>query len=86
MIHKNTVDKYDGPLIELAEDLGNLRYDDLRDFLRLLKEKLRKDEYADFQRGRGQLSMCLRNIASAIDQASKHTDEAWEICKPFMEK
>ena len=33
MIHKEVVEKYDGTMIELAEDIGNLRYDALVEFL-----------------------------------------------------
>ena len=40
MVHRERVEGYTGTLAELAEDLGNLRYDSLGQFLELLAAKL----------------------------------------------
>jgi hypothetical protein len=61
----------EGGLPKLAEDIGNLRYDALAGFLRLLAEKLRKDSEADKGRGRPQLAKSLADAADAIPIAWK---------------
>ena len=52
MKHKTYIEKYDGSLEELAEDIGNLRYDALTDLLKLLSAKLNKDSESDLFRNR----------------------------------
>jgi len=76
MIH-NTEINYLGGFDKLAEDLGNLRYDALAEFLNKLSKKLNKDSEADSNRERNQL-------AKQLTYAGKHIGNAWEICKPFM--
>jgi hypothetical protein len=68
---------YPGGFDKLTEDLGNLRYDALAEFLTKLSEKLNKDSEADKNRGRSLL-------ATQLAYAGKHIGNAWEICRPFM--
>lgn len=68
---------YQGGLNQLAEDLGNLRYDALGEFLELLALKIEKDAGADEGRERYQL-------AKQLTYSAKHIKNAWEICEPFM--
>jgi len=84
MEHPVEIEKYDWSLQELAEDLGNLRYDALRDFLNHLARKLEEDSHADAARGRMQLAGKLVNAASTLDEASSWVHEAWVICEPRM--
>ena len=41
MIHPKQIDRFNGSLTELAEDLGNLQYDVLAEVLGLLAAKIR---------------------------------------------
>lgn len=64
---------------KLVEDLGNLRYDSLAEFLNKLSKKLESDGHADEARGRMQLSKQLAYAAKSIGNA-------WKICKPYFSK
>jgi len=72
---------YDG---DLVEDIGNLRYDALRDFLWKLKEKIERDGDADKARGREQLSGALYAASEFLDHAGECIQWAWEISEPHM--
>jgi len=74
--HAKKVDFFGG-FDKLAEDLGNLSYDALGEFLSKLYKKISKDGHADEKRGRKQL-------AKQLNYAAKHIGNAWKICKPFM--
>lgn len=76
MIHKSEID-YDGGFDKLAEDLGNLRYDSLAEFLNKLSDKLAKDSGADADRKRPQL-------AKQLLYASRYIGNAWKLCEPHM--
>jgi hypothetical protein len=76
MKHQLTV-KYKGGFSKLAEDLGNLQYDALGDFLLILYEKINRDAEADKHRGRKKLSKYLK-------LAAKNIQNAWQICVPYM--
>lgn len=68
----------------MAESLGNLKYDELAAFLKLLSEKIEHDGDKDAARGREQLAKALHDAASNIDQAADDITAAWVICKPYM--
>ncbi len=76
MQHRTAVE-YPGGLQQLATDLGNLRYDSLAEFLRLLSDKIEQDEGADLGRNRPRLAGHLHRAAVEISRA-------WQVCKPFM--
>ena len=82
--HKKTITNYSGTMTELVEDIGDLYYDSLTDFLNLLSEKLEKDSLKDRERNRIKLSNFLKYASENIKQASSNIDDAWKICKPFM--
>jgi hypothetical protein len=84
MDHKNYIENYKGNLKELAEDIGNLKYDALADFLRLLSEKIKKDGEKDKLRGRIKLSTSLFNCSEKIGQSAENIDKAWEISEPYF--
>jgi len=75
--HKSVIEKYDGSTEQLVEDIGNLKYDSLSEFLKLLSEKIERDSKADAGRERFKL-------AKELESASKHIGEAWRISEPFM--
>jgi len=73
--HPSRLDYIEFP--ELADDLGNLRYDKLADFLNLLSEKIDKDGKADALRKRPMLSRFLTQASTSISGAAK-------VCEPHM--
>lgn len=84
MIHKSTLDHYPGDLAALAEEVGNLKYDALAEFLRLLSAKIDGDAAKDQARGRVQLAAALRSAAGRIGSAEVPIERAWKISKPYM--
>jgi hypothetical protein len=76
MKHENDVN-YDGGMEQLAIDLGDLRYDALSNFLKLLADKIYIDGYKDLGRGRQKLAVQLYHAAN-------HIMEAWKISEPYM--
>jgi len=84
MTHADSVERYPGTLAELAEELGNLRYDALASFLAALATKLEGDSLADAARGRKQLAVVLKIASSEIAEAAGSIEKAWTICKPHM--
>lgn len=84
MIHKDKIDNYNGSMEELAEDLGNLKYNALGDFLELLATKIQKDSNKDRSRARVKLAKQLDDCANHLNQSAEAAHEAWRICKPYM--
>ncbi len=71
-------------MAELAEDIGNLKYDALANFLSLLSKKIDSDGEKDFTRGRIKLAASLKDCSKKLKDSSISIERAWEICKPFM--
>ena len=84
--HKKTVEKYEGTLQELAEDIGDLHYEELTKFFHHLDIKIYSDGAKDYGRGRKKLSRQLTKVSTALANASANTREAWNISKPYMEE
>ena len=84
MKHTRQVNRYAGSHTELAKELGDLYYDSLADFLRLLADKLHKDALADQARGRRKLSKELHDCSAQLSAAANCVDRAWRICEPYM--
>lgn len=82
-IHKDYVD-YEGPLDQLVEEIGDLRYDVLEEFLDKLSIKLREDALADYKRNRPKLAYHLNTAHYFIAFAKTQIKEAWRISKPYM--
>ena len=83
MKHKDTVN-YPGGMTQLIEDVGDLKYDSLKAFLRLLAEKIERDGKKDSERERTQLAGNLFEASKALMLSSKHIGKAWKISKPYM--
>ena len=64
--HKN----YNGNLEELANELGDLRYDELSEFLLHLSQILKKDSQANEDRSRIQLANNLKQTSNAKKESS----------------
>lgn len=84
MTHRDRIDRYPGTIAELAQDLGDLRYDALAEFLRHLSLKLSADGKADDQRGRPRLSAALQGAAANLGAAAENIEQAWAISAPHM--
>lgn len=90
MKHTDTVSRYNGSMTQLAEEIGNLKYDALASFLSLLSKKIESDGEKDFSRGRIKLAASLKDCSLKdcslkLKESSLPIERAWEICKPYME-
>lgn len=84
MIHRSALENYEGSFQELAEELGDLRYDALAEFLQHFSQKLAKDSKADEKRGRAKLANCLAQASDNLGQSAQEIQKAWIISEPFM--
>lgn len=69
---------------KLAEEIGDLRYDALAEFLGLLAAKMQNDGDKDKSRGRTQLAESLHTCADRLTAARSAIDKAWRISEPYM--
>lgn len=81
--HKTFVEGYTD-LSELADVVGNLRYDALKYFLACLRTKLAKDAFADERRGREKIAKAIMAAGKNINIAESYVGDAWEIAEPYM--
>ena len=64
---------------ELSEKIGDLFYNSLSDFLKLLAEKIEKDwELSEWWKDE------LLQTSELLKKASNHIQEAWNICEPHI--
>jgi hypothetical protein len=82
--HTKQIRHYGESHEKLAEDIGDLYYDSLADFFRLLAAKLKKDGASDKSRGRIKLSNELFACSEKLSEAAQHIDIAWKICEPYV--
>ena len=83
MIHKSEVENYNGSMVDLVEEIENLKYDSLSKFLNLLSTKIKNDGIKDESRGRNKLCSNLYQCSEKLEQSADFIDRAWEICKPY---
>lgn len=81
--HKATLDGY--KIEELAEAIGDLRYDALQNFLECLSGKLYRDSQKDSEAGRVKLAGELECASQKVWDASESIAMAWTISKPYMQ-
>ena len=82
--HTNTITKYNGTLEELAENIGDLYYDSLSEFLQLLSQKIEKDSLKDRERERIKLANFLKEASENIKNSASNISDAWDICEPYI--
>jgi len=82
--HLETVNGISNP--ELAEKIGNLRYDSLIELFNALSKKFETDSEGDMGRNRKQLAKKLLNISFKFKEMEMEMSEIWNICEPYMEK
>ncbi|RMG72562.1 MAG: hypothetical protein D6722_05210 [Bacteroidetes bacterium] len=83
MIHPSTLDNYPGSMEALAEEIGDLRYDTLSEFLALLASKIQRDGDKDASRSRVKLASHLHECARHLRASKDAIDRAWVICEPY---
>jgi len=86
MKHTSRVKDYDGSNKELANQVGDLFYDSMSEFLVYLAQKIRTDGEKDHARGRVKLATELFACSDNILTASKNVSTAWKICEPYVEE
>ena len=84
MIHKDRIANYEGSVEDLAEALGDLKYDALVEFLKLLATKIEKDGDKDKSRGRVKLAKHLHDSSRNLNESAESIEKAWVICEPYM--
>jgi hypothetical protein len=77
---------YEGSFEKLAEEIGDLRYDVLSNFLDLLSKKIYKDADKDGKKFRAKLSQSLFEACDSLDEARMRIDKAMKISRPFMKE
>lgn len=82
--HKKDVEKYDGSIEELADDISNLHYETLEYFFKRLSDKIFLDSIKDSEGGRHKLGSALNNAHLDLNKVKKHIGEAWKISEPYM--
>jgi len=84
MIHNTVIENYTGSTEKLVEEIGNLRYDALAEFLERLSEKIKSDGKKDEVRKRHQLAAALFKCSQKLDESKMAIDVAWKISEPYM--
>lgn len=84
MKHPSWIKNYEYNFEQLAEEIGDLRYDALANFLKLLSLKIEKDSFKDRERGRSKLASSLHSSSESLLKSSKKIDLAWKISEPYM--
>ena len=83
MKHETTIKGYEDIKL-LAEDISQLRYDALREFLGQLGLCLYSDGLKDFQIDKPELSSKLVEASEKISRSAIDIKDAWKICEPYM--
>lgn len=84
--HKKTVEKYNGTLQELAEDIGNLHYESLLELMKALSVKFNEDAIKDAKANRMKLSLVLMDAHIETERVAEAIESAWKISAPFMKE
>jgi hypothetical protein len=85
MKHKTYLEPNDGDLTQLAENLGDLRYDTLSEFLGLLSDKINRDAVKDKERGRQRLASSLFSCQAQLKESGKHIEMKTPICSIIIQ-
>ena len=75
-----------GTVKNLADEIGDLHYEELEKFLVHLSNKLVQDSFKDRKNNRPKLADALGKTASQLLNAATFIGEAWNISKPYMVK
>ena len=67
-----------------AEEVGDLHYETLTQFLYYLSKKIGEDANKDYSGGRDKLAGALQDAEASVFESSLRIEKAWQISKPFM--
>lgn len=82
--HPDHVPGYEGSMQDLAQAVGNMRYDKVVEFLDALAQDLKRQADADWNGGRTFLGDWLLGAYHEVAEARRCMEKAWEVCKPHM--
>jgi hypothetical protein len=81
MKHETEVKKYNGSTHELAEDIGNLRYDSLAQLLFKLSVKLEQDGITNIYNKKKELSAQLLFASSCLEDACDYINDVYLLIR-----
>lgn len=82
--HPRHVEGFEGPLEELAKNIGNMTYDRVEEFIGELADDIKRQADADSARGRKNLARELYATAEILYWAKTNMGLVWKICEPYM--
>ncbi len=83
MSHPDHAIGYEGSLKDLAQEVGNMRYDSLAEFMKYLSDNLSEQATKD-QNNKPQLAAKVEESASQLNVASLEMYQAWKVAEPHM--
>jgi hypothetical protein len=83
--HKRIIEKYNGTLKELANDIGDLHYQELVTLFNDISIKLFFDGEKDKAAGRIKLGDALNLTSKKMLATAKKMKKVWDISKPYMD-
>lgn len=87
MNHKKTIEKYNGSLDKLGEDIWNLDYDALVELFDILTKKFEKDAANDKTLNHPQVSAYLTRISQALQETlEKDIKPLANLCREYNRK
>jgi len=81
---KHIVPEYLSDLKKVAEDICDMPYDKVIEFLEHAERKLIRDANNDRKGGRLKLWILLTNSAFRIRETTREFEKVWEVCKKHM--
>lgn len=81
---KHKVPEYLSNLKQVANDIGDMPYDKVAEFLEYLEKKIHMDSVKDGEGGRRRLSLLLSRASYQITILRIQFEKIWELCKPYM--
>lgn len=84
--HPLEVEKYSGKLEDLADDVKNMRYDKVAEFLGYLAAQVKAEADKDSANNRSKLAARLYQASTYLSHSQEEIDYAWKICRPYMIK
>jgi hypothetical protein len=82
--HPDHVVGWSGSVEELAQAIGNMRYDAMAQLIHLLSQDILTQAKADAERNRVKLAVQLEDVWDNLVLTQASLQATWAICKPFM--
>lgn len=81
---KHIVPEYLQDLKKVSEDIADMPYDKVVEFLQHFEKKINKDADKDHERGNYRLSILLGMSGVITRDLKENFQKIWELCKPYM--